>query len=167
MVLRVDYEFEDDSLELKKAAEICLQCGVCCVVKGHSCHAQYDAQFNPKNTYVYDCLGCDAPLDNPNIWSCVSCHKCEELCPYEVSPISFIEAIKAKAFEEGQAHPVIQSEVSNILSTGYAFPLTSASQRQRQQLGLNPPDTSSAEELRLIAEKAGITKKLSSEESSQ
>jgi heterodisulfide reductase subunit C len=77
------------------------------------------------------------------------------LCPYEVSPISFIEAIKAKAFEEGQAHPVIQSEVSNILSTGYAFPLTSASQRQRQQLGLDPPDTSSAEELRLIAEKLG------------
>ncbi|UCH57805.1 MAG: hypothetical protein JSV18_02560, partial [Candidatus Bathyarchaeota archaeon] len=148
LIIRADYRAEDDSLMLKEASEICLKCGVCCVVKGHSCHVQFEEQFTPKETYVYDCLSAETPVENPNIWLCVSCHKCEELCPYEVSPISFIEAIKAKAFEERQAHPVIQSEVSNILLTGYAFPLTSASQRQRQQLGLDPPDTSSAEELR-------------------
>ena len=159
LVIRVNYD-ADDSLSVVEASEICLQCGVCCVVKGHSCHAQLDSQFSPKYTYVYDCLGMDSPSENPNIWLCVSCHKCEELCPYDVSPIRFIESMKAEAFENGRAHPVIFGEVANIVSTGFAFPLTASSARQRQQLGLEPLDESAAEDLMKIAEITGLSEKI-------
>lgn len=159
LVIRVNFKI-DESLSVVEASEICLKCGVCCVVKEHSCHAQLDSQFSPKYTYVYDCLGADSPSKNPNIWLCVSCHKCEELCPYEVSPIQFIESMKAKAFEDGLAHPVIFGEVANIVSTGFAFPLTASSRRQRQQLGLEPLDESAAEDLMKIAEKTGLSEKI-------
>jgi heterodisulfide reductase subunit C len=159
MVIRVDYNADDD-LSIVEASEICLQCGVCCVVKEHSCHAQNDDQFDPKHIYVYDCLGADPPSENSNIWLCVSCHKCEELCPYEVSPIRFIESMKAKAFEKGLAHPVIFGEVANVVSTGFAFPLTASSRRQRQRLGLEPLDESASEDLRKIADKTGLSEKL-------
>ena len=159
LVIRVKYD-ADDNLTLVEASEICLKCGVCCVIKEHSCHAQLDSQFNPKYTYVYDCLGTDSPSENPNIWLCVSCHKCEELCPYEVSPIRFIEAMKAKAFEDGLAHPVIFGEVDNVVSTGFAFPLTASSRRQRRQMDLELLDESAAEDLRKIAEKTGLSEKI-------
>ncbi len=158
-VIRVNYD-ADDSLSVVEASEICLKCGVCCVVKEHSCHAQLDGQFSPRYTYVYDCLGTESPSENPNIWLCVSCHKCEELCPYEVSPVRFIESMKAKAFEDGLAHPVIFGEVSNVISTGFAFPLTASSSRQRQQLGLAPLDESASEDLRKISEKTGLSEKI-------
>ena len=159
LVIRVNYD-ADDNLSVVEASEICLKCGVCFVVKGHSCHVQLDIQISPKYTYVYDCLGMDSPSENPNIWLCVSCHKCEELCPYDVSPIRFIESMKAEAFENGRAHPVIFGEVANIVSTGFAFPLTASSRRQRQQLGLEPLDESAAEDLMKIAEITGLSEKI-------
>ncbi|MBL7079260.1 hypothetical protein ISS39_02935 [Candidatus Bathyarchaeota archaeon] len=82
------------------------------------------------------------------------------MCPYEVSPIRFIESMKAKAFEDGLAHPVIFGEVANIVSTGFAFPLTVSSSRQRQQLGLEPLNESAAEDLMKIAEKTGLSGKI-------
>ena len=56
------------------------------------CHVQHHERLDAKNTYVYDCMGSDEPTENPNIWMCVSRHKCEEICPYEVSPIRFMRA---------------------------------------------------------------------------
>jgi len=160
LTIRADYLSEDESLSLKEASEICLKCGVCCVVKSHICHVQFDDQFNARNTYVYDCLGSEEPIENPNIWMCVSCHKCEEICPYDVSPVKFIESIKAGAFKLGHAHPVILGEMENIATSGYAFPLTSSSKRQREQLGLKPLRNDAAEDLKSIAGKTGLAKRL-------
>lgn len=158
LVLRTDYVSTDEAKGPRRAAEICLQCGVCCVVK-HSCHAQYGLQFTPNHTYVYDCLGAEEPAENPNLWLCVSCHKCEEVCPYEVSPIRFIEAMKAEAFRNGSVHQVILDEVNQIVTTGYAFPLTSASERQRANLGLSPLGSQAAAELAVIARRSGLADK--------
>jgi heterodisulfide reductase subunit C len=160
LILRAEYLSSDDSLKLKDAAEICLKCGVCCVISGHSCHVQYDERFNARQTYVYDCLGSEDPVENTNIWLCVSCHKCEEICPYEVSPVKFIEAMKAEAFRRNLIHPVMLGEVENILSSGFAFPITSSAERQRERLGLEPLQTAVADELRLIAEKTGFSRSI-------
>jgi heterodisulfide reductase subunit C len=124
----------DEPNTLKIAGEICFKCGVCCVIRDHSCHAQYDAHFTSKYTFVYDCLGSRNPAGNPNIWLCVSCHKCEEICPYE--------------------------EIKQIVSTGYAFPLTRASSRQRDKLGLKSITPRSEEDLRRISVKTGLVVKL-------
>jgi len=138
-----------------------LKCGTCCVVRGHSCHVMYDEEkFNPRYTYVYDCLGAEEPFQNPNIWLCVSCHKCDEMCPYEVSPVSFIEAMKPNAFENGHAHPIVVGEVENVLSTGYAFPLTLSTTRLREMLSLKPIQTLAIEDIKRIAEQTGLALKL-------
>ncbi len=160
MVIRAEYLNSDGSLAIEKAAEICLQCGVCCVLKGHSCHAQFSERFDPKHTYVYDCLGAEEPTENPNIWFCVSCHKCEELCPYEVSPVHYIEALKTVAFINGKAHESVIGEIRQILGTGYAFPFTRASTRQRETLGLEALSERAVKDLALIAEKTGLTTRL-------
>lgn len=145
---------------LREASEICLKCGVCCVIKGFSCPAQYDHQFTPTETYVYDALGSPEPAKNLNIWTCVSCHKCEEMCPYEVSPIHFIEQMKAQALKEGYAPDSITSEMQQVIETGYAFPITPNTHRQRETLNLPPVKTTDA--LRIIAEKTGLMEILDS-----
>ena len=133
MAIRAIYR--DDEGGRHGAAEICLKCGVCCNV-AHSCHVMNDHKFNPRYTFVYDCLASEKGASNPNIWLCVSCHKCEETCPYEVSPIHFIETLKGDALDAGWVHPTILAEVNQIVSTGFAFPLTGATERQRQALNL-------------------------------
>lgn len=146
-----------------EAAEICLKCGVCCNV-AHSCHVVYDLRFNPRYTFVYDCLASEKGASNPNIWLCVSCHKCEETCPYDVSPINFIEALKAEALSGGFVHPTIRTEVAQIVSTGFAFPITGATERQRQGLNLNPLSSQAVADLGRIAEKTGLATRLKEEQ---
>jgi heterodisulfide reductase subunit C len=153
MVLHVKYNQKNTIGDIKKAAEICLQCGVCCVVKGQSCHAQYDPQFTPKNTYVYDCLNHDTPEKNPNIWLCVSCHKCEDLCPYDVSPLKFIDAMKEKAYQKGLAPALMTGEIKQVLETGYAFPVTANTIRLRELLELQHIESDIANELELLISK--------------
>lgn len=153
------YEKREEISTYREVVEICLRCGVCCNVS-HSCHVMYDRRYNPRSTYVYDCLAFEKPVNNPNIWLCVSCHKCEEVCPYDVSPMHFIEYLKGEAFKIGLINPLIKEELAQVITTGYAFPLTGSSERQRENLGLKPIMSSSINELSIIAERTGLTKKL-------
>jgi heterodisulfide reductase subunit C len=119
----------------------------------------YDHKFNPRYTFVYDCLASEKGASNPNIWLCVSCHKCEETCPYEVSPIRFIEVLKGDA-QVGWVHPTIRVEVTQVVTTGFAFPLTGATERQREALNLRHLSPPPIGDLARIAEKTGLTEKL-------
>ena len=157
MVLNIPYTIKTP-YGIRETAEICLRCGVCCVIEGYSCPAQYDAQFKPTQTYVYDCLGHNEPSSNLNIWQCMSCHKCEEMCPYEVSPLGFIEAMKEQALQEGHAPDSVTAELMQVITTGYAFPITSNTTRQRERLGLKPFELN--DKLSIIAEKTGLLKLL-------
>jgi len=141
------------------AAEICLRCGVCCNV-AHSCHVMYDRRFDPRYTFVYDCLASEGGASNPSIWLCVSCHKCEETCPYDVSPVHFIEALKAEALDAGSVHATIRAEVEQVIQTGFAFPVTGATERQRQALNLGPLKGGAVGEVAKIADKTGLADRL-------
>jgi len=140
-------------VEDKETSEFCLKCGVCCIVETHHCPIQYDSKYNPTFTYVYDILS--SPVDNDALWQCVSCHKCEELCPYDVSPVHFIENIKSRAFKTGKAVEGIVNEIKSVIGSGYAFPVTDYSERQREELGLQPIKLE-FNELGIIAEKTGL-----------
>jgi len=137
-----------------EAAEVCFMCGVCCAVPEYGCPAQYGSRFTPRHTYVYDCLAAERPSSNPSIWLCVSCHKCEELCPYEVSPIRFIETMKQVALEEEATPDVATAEIEQVVNTGYAFPVTPNTARHREELGLKPIQPTG--ELKRIAEATGL-----------
>ncbi len=126
----------------------------------HSCHVMYDSRFDPRYTFVYDCFASEKAASNPNIWMCVSCHKCEETCPYEVSPVHYIEALKGEALSVGWVHATIRAEVVQVISTGFAFPASGATERQRQALNLKPLSTKPIGDLAKIAEKTGLAAKL-------
>jgi len=55
---------------------------------------------------------------------------------------------------------MIVGEIKQIVSTGYAFPLTGASSRQREKLGLAALTQGSEEDLKRISEKTGLVAKL-------
>jgi heterodisulfide reductase subunit C len=120
----------------------------------------YDDQFNPRYTFVYDCLSSEKGPANPNIWLCVSCHKCEETCPYEVSPIRFIEALKSEAMNNGLVHNLLKDEVAQIVSTGYAFLLTGVTDRQRKELNLEPLKPRGTSDLSVLIKRTGFSEKL-------
>lgn len=120
----------------------------------------FDKQFTPTYTFVYDCLISEKPADNTNIWLCVSCHKCEETCPYEVAPISFIEVMKEEALRKGVVHPTVAAELQQIVTTGYAFPLTPTTDRLRQGLGLATLQPRGVEDLKIVAMETGLESRL-------
>jgi heterodisulfide reductase subunit C len=121
---------------------------------------QFDDRFTDKNTFVYDCLGSSEPEKNQNIWLCVSCHKCEEMCPYDVSPLRFIKSLKAQAFEFGYTPDMIRGELENVLLTGYAFPIMPSTARWRKELGLEEINTSASRDIKIIAEITDFIKKM-------
>jgi heterodisulfide reductase subunit C len=120
----------------------------------------YDPKFNPRYTFVYDCLASEKRASNPSIWLCVSCHKCEETCPYEVSPVHFIETLKGDALQFGLVHPTIRAELTQVVTTGFSFPITGATERQRQALMLKPLSPQPIADLTKIAEMTGLTERL-------
>ncbi len=138
-------------------AEACLRCGVCCAVETYFCHVQFEEAFDDRHTYVYSCLSAPDPASNPRIWLCTACHKCEEVCPYETSPLKFIEAARAEAYKRGLAPGLLTDTIGRIISTGYLFPITSSTSRRRAELDLKPLTTEAAEEVRRIAVKTGLT----------
>ena len=154
------------TFEDKKASEICLRPGPERGRFALDLAKQHDSKYHPKYTYVYDILGSNSPVDNENLWQCVSCHKCEELCPYEVSPVHFIEQVKAKAFKTGKAAEGIVSEIQSIIGSGYAFPVTDYSERQRKELGL-PKIKIEFNELGIIAKRTKLLEILAKYEEEQ
>ena len=86
------------------------------------------------------------------------CHKCVEMCPYEVSPVNYIEHIKQLAVKKGKAPNSIYEEINQISQTGYAFPLTPNTIRRRNQIELDEIEL--IEEIQIIAKKTGLKKLL-------
>jgi hypothetical protein len=77
-----------------------------------------------------------------------------------VAPFQFIEAIKARAFELGIAHPGVVKEIEQIIATGFAFPVTGSSARQREALELEPLELKAQDELKRISEGTGLVDRL-------
>lgn len=102
---------------------------------------------------------------NRALWLCVSCHKCEEMCPYEVSPMEFIETMKESALKKGNVPDMILGEIEQVINTGLAFPLTSRTERDRNKMNLS--SIKITDELGTIAEKTGLLKILQDLEEDQ
>jgi heterodisulfide reductase subunit C len=156
MLLRKEYQTYDAGLEPRKAIGHCRQCGVCgpvCVVN----HADiYDID---EKTFVYDLFN-DAIESRETLWGCPSCHKCEEVCPFKFKPMELVKGLKGSAFEAGLAPKEVYGEFETVLNTGSAFPISAATQRQRDKLGLSGLPEKPVDELKVIAERTGLTARL-------
>jgi heterodisulfide reductase subunit C2 len=136
--------------------ETCFECSVCAL----HCVVQHVAGFNSRNTFVYDLFRSDNPAAHRALWACSSCHKCVEVCPQDVDPLSVIVRLREKAFNEGRAPAYVYDLVKLVLDTGFAFPVTKKTQKDREALGLTGPDASAVGEIRRIASRTGLLGKL-------
>ena len=159
MPLKVEYKAKNKLLEKYPKIEVCFKCNTCAPVDP----VIYANGFSPTNTFISNVFSATEPEKNPNIWLCVSCHKCEEICPYEVKPTEVIEALKDEAFENGYAPEAIREEISQVLTTGYAFPILrslSYINRIRGQFGLKALGERNVEDIKKIVRKTGLENKM-------
>ncbi|MFQ6074794.1 MAG: 4Fe-4S dicluster domain-containing protein [Candidatus Bathyarchaeia archaeon] len=157
MLIEVKYEARDRLLERHPKVEKCLMCGTCSL----ACYiTRFCAMFDPKNNYTYHVFGVQQPEKNPSLWLCVSCHKCYEICPYDVNPMEVIEALKEVAFGQGYEPDLVRVEIEQIVSTGFAFPVYSSTHSQRERLGLPSLEKGDVDDLAKIVGKTGLRRRL-------
>jgi len=159
MPVKLEYKAKNELLQKFPKIEICLKCNTCALVDP----VIYANGFSHTNTFITNVFSATEPEKNPNIWLCVSCHKCEEICPYEVKPIEVIEALKDEAFEKGYAPEAIRGEIEQVLATGYAFPIFQSLayiNRMRGNLGLKTLGERKIEDIKKIVTKTGLEAKM-------
>lgn len=128
----------------------CAECGACvddCPV------ARADADFDP-NALVRALAAGDleSVLTSPELWKCVECYTCAELCPNKYDQMHILQLAKTLAIARGLAPQAVREGMAAFRERGR---LSEASVAQRRRLGLPPTPPAPVEELRKLLEHAG------------
>ena len=133
----------------------CLQCAVCT----GSCPAAWVVPgFSPRDIILrYILYGeQDEVLDMESLWSCTTCHACQERCPHEISISGLLTHIMNLAARRGNLPEKLRDGVRLMAETGWSVPAPPRADRRRQELGLRPLKRPDAEEIRVIFREAGL-----------
>lgn len=127
--------------------QACAECGACvddCPV------AQADPTFDP-NALVRSLAQGDVEgvLTSPDLWKCIECYTCAELCPNKYDQMTIFRQAKHLALARGIAPEPAQEGIRAFRETGR---LTRVSAAQRRRLGLPPMPEAPADELRTLLE---------------
>jgi heterodisulfide reductase subunit B/heterodisulfide reductase subunit C len=121
----------------------CAECGACvddCPV------ARVDPGFDPNALVRALAAGeIEEVLDSQELWKCVECYTCAELCPNKYDQMTILRVAKNLALARGKAPAAVVEGVKTFRETGR---LTEASVARRRRLGLPPVGPAPAEELR-------------------
>jgi heterodisulfide reductase subunit B/heterodisulfide reductase subunit C len=128
----------------------CAQCGACvddCPI------ARADPSFDP-NALVRALAAGDVEsvLHSPELWKCVECYTCAELCPNKYDQMSILRRAKTLAIQAGLAPTAAMEGMRTFRETGQ---LTQPSAAQRKRLGLPAPSQVGARELRELLASPG------------
>ncbi len=123
----------------------CAECGACvddCPV------ARADPTYDPNALVRMLAAGrVEEVLRSPDLWKCLECYTCAELCPNKYDQMSILRQAKHLAMEAGLAPAAAAEGMRAFREKGS---LTQASAAQRRRLGLPPIPTIPAEELRTL-----------------
>ena len=109
-------------------------------------------EFNPRLILQMALYGLGEPLtckDSP-IWLCTNCYTCYERCPQDVRPIEVIIALKNLAAQRGTMPETVDKYATTVLETGRSTMITSAVNRRREELGLQPLPEVPMEEIKKL-----------------
>jgi len=109
----------------------CARCGACvedCPV------ARADGTYNPNALIRALAAGeLDSVLESPELWKCVECYTCAELCPNKYDQMTILRVAKNLAIARGRAPAAVAEGIRTFREKGR---LTDASVSQRRRLGL-------------------------------
>ena len=126
------------------AVRKCYECGACvndCPV------VKITPEFNP-NEIIGRLLSSelDAVIDSHNIWRCVDCYTCYELCPQKMGMNKIFDKLKHLALEKGKSPKGFAASIEMFRKDGRLGEPTSV----RKKLKLPEPPKSGAEELKKL-----------------
>jgi CoB--CoM heterodisulfide reductase subunit B len=128
----------------------CAECGACvedCPV------ARADEGYDPNALIRALAAGeLESVLGSPELWKCVECHTCAELCPNKYDQMTILRQAKHLAMARGLAPAGVAEGVQAFRERGR---LTEESVAQRRRLGLAPSPAAPTEELRALLAAAG------------
>jgi heterodisulfide reductase subunit C len=155
-MITINFKGRKDLYDYEELCERCFECSVCSL----HCVIQNREGYGGRKTFVYDLFSSEAPQIHEALWACSGCHKCVDVCPQEVDPLKVIVSLQEQSFEEGDAPSYVYDLVGLVLETGMAFPVTKKTFKDREKLGLPPPEAKGIDEVRRIAGLTGLEKKL-------
>jgi heterodisulfide reductase subunit B len=121
----------------------CAECGACvddCPV------ARADPDFDPNAVVRALASGeLETVLHSPQLWKCVECYTCAELCPNKYDQMTILRVAKSLAMARGLAPEAVREGLRAFRETGR---MAEGSVAQRRRLGLPPVPPAPAEELR-------------------
>jgi len=123
----------------------CAECGACvddCPV------ARADPTYDPNALVRALAAGeMEAVLRSPDLWKCVECYTCAELCPNKYDQMTILRQAKNLAIAKGLAPAAVAEGMRAFREKGR---LTEASVSQRRRLGLPPAPEAAVEELQAL-----------------
>lgn len=155
-MIRINFRGRKTLYDFDELRECCFECSVCSL----HCVIQNREVYVGRKTFVYDLFTSEAPQIHEALWACSGCHKCAEVCPQEVDPLKVVVSLQEQSFEEGDAPSYVYDLIRLVLETGMAFPVTKKTLKDREKLGLSPPEAKGIDEVRRLAVRTGLEKKL-------
>lgn len=137
-----------------KLLPYCLECSNCqiCPV------TQFSSAYTVTSSYVYGMISSETPLDEIDVWKCVVCHSCENVCPFDISAGHLIEGFKIQAFKAGFAPTAVVELAKSIATTGRGFQVSARTNREREALGLPLLSVEDGDDYRQLSEITGLDK---------
>ncbi|MBC7289004.1 MAG: hypothetical protein H5T86_13405, partial [Armatimonadetes bacterium] len=123
----------------------CVECQAC----SRDCDVvKTDPQFNPWDIFSQALSGnVEAALRRPELFKCVECYQCYELCYQRWGMIHGLRALKHMAIQRGVAPQGIGTAIASFQKHGV---LTTSAASRRARLGLPQPPEPGADELRKL-----------------
>ena len=127
--------------------EMCFNCGACvadCPV------AESNPAFDPQAIIGRILQGdIETLVSEPEIWHCLQCHTCYEMCPQRFGFESAINTLRRLATESGNMPSGLRTGVKMFRETGL---LGAPDEKQRKKLGLGASPKSGYEQLQALLE---------------
>ncbi|MGP8337148.1 MAG: CoB--CoM heterodisulfide reductase subunit C [Methanosarcinaceae archaeon] len=134
-------EFRDEIFEQTGIWKITL-CFNCTGCSSGCPMTEQEPEFNIRKFLRMANLGMkDELLNNPYLWYCTTCYKCQERCPQGVPNVDALLKIRTIAVRNGIMLPAHKKVGQMVINSGHAVPINDDAKEKRKKLGLNevPP----------------------------
>lgn len=134
----------------------CYRCGGC--LQDCPSH-QIDPSWDPNAIMGRIVQGeAEELLDSPDIWQCIDCYICDEMCPQHWSMRIAFETLRHLALRQGKGPRGVRQAYETFARSGKLIEATQSQRGQRERLGLPPlfpAEAQAVERLRQALEGSG------------